>query len=131
MDYLRGSVNLRAYGQRDPLIEYRKDGKRMFDDMERAIADKVVELLPTMQVHAFEQDREKLHKQRERMQMVGGDPSTPREDSGQASSGQVKRQSEKVGRNDPCPCGAVNEKTGKVYKYKHCGLINAPHHKGS
>lgn len=36
----------------------------------------------------------------------------------------------KIGRNDPCPCGAVNEKTGKVYKYKNCGLINAPWHRG-
>ena len=34
-----------------------------------------------------------------------------------------------VGRNDECPCGAVNPATGKVYKYKQCGLINAPHHK--
>lgn len=36
----------------------------------------------------------------------------------------------KIGRNDPCPCGAVNPQTGKVYKYKQCGLINAPHHRG-
>ena len=34
----------------------------------------------------------------------------------------------KIGRNDPCPCGAVNPKTGRVYKYKNCGLINAPWH---
>ena len=37
----------------------------------------------------------------------------------------------KIGRNDPCPCGAINPSTGKVYKYKQCGLINAPHHKKS
>lgn len=36
----------------------------------------------------------------------------------------------KIGRNDPCPCGAVNPETGKPYKYKKCGMINAPHHKG-
>jgi uncharacterized protein YecA (UPF0149 family) len=35
-----------------------------------------------------------------------------------------------VNRNDPCPCGAVNPKSGKPYKYKKCGLINAPYHKG-
>jgi len=35
---------------------------------------------------------------------------------------------DKVGRNDPCPCGAINPDTGKVYKYKKCGLINAPYH---
>lgn len=36
----------------------------------------------------------------------------------------------KIGRNDPCPCGAIDPKTGKVYKYKKCGLINASHHRG-
>ncbi|MBI2599038.1 hypothetical protein HYW40_02375, partial [Candidatus Curtissbacteria bacterium] len=36
----------------------------------------------------------------------------------------------KIGRNDPCPCGAVNSQTGKPYKYKKCGMINAPYHKG-
>src|SRR3989338_2715296 len=36
----------------------------------------------------------------------------------------------KLGRNDPCPCGAINPQTGKPYKYKKCGMINAPQHKG-
>ena len=36
-----------------------------------------------------------------------------------------------VGRNDPCPCGAINPATGEVYKYKKCGLINAPQHRKS
>ena len=38
---------------------------------------------------------------------------------------------EDVGRNDPCPCGAINPSTGEVYKYKKCGLINAPQHRKS
>ena len=37
---------------------------------------------------------------------------------------------EKIGRNEPCPCGAINPQSGKVYKYKKCGMINAPYHKG-
>ena len=36
----------------------------------------------------------------------------------------------KIGRNDPCPCGAINPKTGQPYKYKKCGLIGAPYHQG-
>ena len=36
-----------------------------------------------------------------------------------------------IGRNDPCPCGAINPATGEVYKYKKCGLINAPQHRKS
>ena len=37
--------------------------------------------------------------------------------------------SNKIGRNDPCPCGTINPTTGQVYKWKKCGMINAPHHK--
>jgi uncharacterized protein YecA (UPF0149 family) len=36
----------------------------------------------------------------------------------------------KIGRNDPCPCGAIDPNTKKPYKWKKCGLINAPYHKG-
>jgi uncharacterized protein YecA (UPF0149 family) len=36
---------------------------------------------------------------------------------------------EEVGRNDPCPCGAINPENGQPYKWKKCGMINAPHHK--
>jgi len=44
----------------------------------------------------------------------------------------LQRRGEKqVGRNDPCPCGAINPATGEVYKYKKCGLINAPQHRKS
>ena len=114
MDYLRSSVNLRAYGQRDPLIEYRKEGKRLFDDMQAATAAKVLELLPMVQPHAFERDAARLAKQHERMRTVGGDSS--------AGSGQVPVKKEReVGRNDPCPCGS-----GK--KYKKCGLLNTEEH---
>jgi len=36
-----------------------------------------------------------------------------------------------IGRNDPCPCGAINPTTGEVYKWKKCGMINAPQHRKS
>jgi preprotein translocase subunit SecA len=45
MEYLRGSVNLRAYGQRDPLVEYRKEGTRMYKEMEMMLAGQVFELI--------------------------------------------------------------------------------------
>ena len=45
MEYLRGSVNLRAYGQRDPLTEYRKEGTRLYKDMEYMFAARVFEIL--------------------------------------------------------------------------------------
>ncbi|MDO8483115.1 MAG: preprotein translocase subunit SecA, partial [bacterium] len=46
MDYMRGSVNLRAYGQRDPLVEYKKEGLRLFREMETAASDQIVRLIP-------------------------------------------------------------------------------------
>ena len=53
MDYMRGSVNLRAYGQRDPLVEYKKEGLRMFKDMERSYEHRIRELLPNVAADAF------------------------------------------------------------------------------
>lgn len=53
MDYLRGSVNLRAYGQRDPLIEYRKEGLRLYKEMEEASADQILRLLSDAAAAAF------------------------------------------------------------------------------
>jgi preprotein translocase subunit SecA len=48
MDYMRGSVNLRAYGQRDPLVEYKREGLRLFKEMEAAAAGQIVRLIPTI-----------------------------------------------------------------------------------
>jgi len=52
MEYLRGSVNLRAYGQRDPLTEYRKEGTRMFKDLESMLADRVFQILDGLTAQA-------------------------------------------------------------------------------
>lgn len=54
MEYLRGSVNLRAYGQRDPLTEYRKEGTRMYKDLEFMLASRVFELLETLTKESFQ-----------------------------------------------------------------------------
>ncbi len=59
------------------------------------------------------------------MSETGGDDR----DSADSKTLTVSNSVPKVGRNDPCPCGAINPKTGKVYKYKKCGMINAPYHK--
>src|SRR3989344_5377555 len=53
MDYMRGSVNLRAYGQRDPLVEYRKEGLRLFKEMEETYIETVLRLLPNIGAEAF------------------------------------------------------------------------------
>jgi hypothetical protein len=67
-----------------------------------------------------------LKEVHENAQIIGaGDGSA----GGQSSGGVgVAGKKPEVGRNDPCPCGAVNPATGKVYKWKNCGMISAPHH---
>ncbi len=121
MDYLRSSVNLRAYGQREPIVEYKKDGLQMFREMEIAFKEQVFSLISTMNTDAVniqpEQDAPKevlLTSQAEATEIAQG-PSL--------------RIGEEVGRNDPCPCGAINPETGQVYKWKKCGMINAPQHR--
>ena len=121
MDYLRGSVRLRAYGQRDPLVEYKREGLGLFKSMQESVNAQIRELIPTIAAGAFAREEERMRKERERMKTIGADLS--------AGALPVVSSKQEVGRNDPCPCGAVNPKTGKVYKYKNCGLINAPYHR--
>ncbi len=102
MEYLRGSVNLRAYGQRDPLVEYRKEGTRIYKDMELMLADRVFQILEGMNKQVVDQ---------------ATTPST----SGPASVIEVSVPTGEIGRNDPCPCGS-----GK--KWKNCGLKKTPEH---
>lgn len=108
MDYLRGSVNLRAYGQRDPLVEYKKEGLRMFKDMQLAIVGEVERLIPYIGVNAFAQEEQKLVETQS-----GSDEITGVTKAGDQKAKQAKENENKVGRNEPCPCGS-----GK--KYKHC-----------
>ena len=100
MEYLRGSVNLRAYGQRDPLVEYKKDGLRFFRDMEVSIARQIAEFVIALDLEA-----------------IASFKTAPIEVEAKAvsdtSRATVAKKAE-VGRNDPCPCGS-----GKKYKKCH------------
>ncbi len=106
MDYLRGSVNLRAYGQRDPLVEYKKEGLMLFKQMQESIDAEVLRLLPHVGVGAFRQDEEKLKETQKHMIEAGAE--------GTNDAIPVSKNENKVGRNDPCPCGS-----GKKYKKCH------------
>jgi preprotein translocase subunit SecA len=120
MDYLRSSVNLRAYGQREPIVEYKKDGLAMFKDMEEAFKEQVFSLVSSITEPAKADDapsKQTLIATQEDSAEFGGEA-------------QVKVSGmNDVGRNDPCPCGAINPATGEVYKWKKCGMINAPQHR--
>ena len=100
MDQLRQGIGLQAYGQRDPLVEYKMSGYEMFDAMSAAIQEDTLRLLYHVRI---EQKVE-----REEVAKVTG---TNKDDSMQ--KGPKKRVEQKVYPNDPCPCGS-----GK--KYKQC-----------
>ncbi|MBR4754301.1 MAG: preprotein translocase subunit SecA, partial [Lachnospiraceae bacterium] len=100
MDQLRQGIGLAAYGQKDPLVEYRMNGFGMFDEMTANIQEDTVRILFHLQI-----------EQRVERKEVAKVSGTNQDDS--AVKAPKRREDKKVGRNDPCPCGS-----GK--KYKHC-----------
>lgn len=106
MEYLKSSVNLRAYGQREPLVEYKKDGLRMFNAMKESVQNEILRLLPAIGAGAFAKEEAEARERVKHALEVGGG-----EDS--ASTASPIHAEKKPGRNDPCSCGS-----GK--KYKHC-----------
>ena len=128
MDYLRSSVNLRAYGQREPIVEYKKEGLFMFKEMEEAFKEQVFSLIETINVEAAERSK---NQKEETKQVLLTSHDEPGEFDENKKSELSSDAGGRIGRNDPCPCGAINPATGEVYKYKKCGLINAPQHRKS
>lgn len=106
IDYMRGSVRLRAYGQRDPLVEFKKEGLSLFKDMELAIFGNVLELLAKIEGE-IKTEEIKIKEVHDQAELILNSSSA------QASSTPAKSNEPKVGRNDPCPCGSG-------LKYKKC-----------
>lgn len=115
MDYMRGSVNLRAYGQRDPLVEYKREGLRLFKEMEESTKMEIFKLIPNIQGEMFVAQTQNLKEIHEQAAIIGGG------DGDKGGSAPTVSTGDQAGRNDPCPCGS-----GK--KYKHCGLANTREH---
>ena len=95
MDALRKGIGLRGYGQRDPVLAYRQEGWDMFDDMVSRIHSETASILLKVQIEKRE------------------DGSTSAKQQIAAASKTVRNTEQKVGRNDPCPCGSG-------LKYKNC-----------
>ena len=72
MQHTRSSVGLRAYGQQDPLIEYRKEAVRLFREMQEASYHRIAELIPVVRVEAVEKEEEALKKAQARIALAGG-----------------------------------------------------------
>ena len=110
MDHLREGIGLRGYGQKDPLQEYRREGYDMFMAMIQRFREESISLLlriRPMRERETEELETRRRKQQQSMSYGRGD--------GDDKPKTVKRKGQKVGRNDPCPCGS-----GKKYK-KCCG----------
>jgi preprotein translocase subunit SecA len=123
MDQLRTGISLRAYGQRNPLIEYKKEAYRMFTELVDQIDMDAVRLVfwaqPAEQKSTVDRRQQAAERQKEEHASITGlglKGSSQKEAAEQAGKKQpYRRREKKVGRNDPCPCGS-----GKKYK-KCCG----------
>lgn len=107
MDHLREGIGLRGYGQKDPVREYQREGYAMFMEMISRIKMDTLEKLCLVRIQKEEEVEEIRQKQKQDYILSRGE-DTPANQT-------IRRESEKVGRNDPCPCGS-----GKKYK-KCCG----------
>lgn len=121
MDQLRTGISLRAYGQRDPLVEYKKEGYRMFMELIDQIDKEAVRLCywaqPAEEKSTRERRQQASARQRTVHQSIAGlglQGSAQQEASDAGKKQPFKRSEKKVGRNDPCPCGS-----GKKYKKCH------------
>lgn len=104
MDALREGIGLRAYGQRDPLVEYKFEAYDMFEAMKEAIVDDVVRYM--YRVNVVTQPAVEDH-------LSHASVNNPNVDGTDEQAKEPVRAEHAVGRNDPCPCGS-----GK--KYKNC-----------
>ena len=107
MDHLREGIGLRGYGQKDPVREYQREGYGMFMEMIGRVKMDTLQKLCLVRIQREEEVEEIRQKQKQDYIMSRGE-DTP-------ANKTVKRDSQKVGRNDPCSCGS-----GKKYK-KCCG----------
>ncbi len=121
MDHLKESIMLRAYAERDPKIEYKREGYRMFDQMLGMIAEKVTDIIFKVRLQAGQRARSvwnvsrTSHEQTGQFEMAQQQRAAAMAPQGEQKVKTIKHDQPRVGRNDPCPCGS-----GKKYK-KCCG----------
>ena len=125
LDYLRTSINLRSYAQKQPLLEYQKESFSMFQQMLEGLRERVTEILSRVDIQV-EPPREQLgplgrqhgvspeqaQARRDRIEEIGQQRAMPRVSPGSRDENDPSSWG-KVSRNEPCPCGSDK-------KYKHC-----------
>jgi len=112
MDYLRNSVRLRAYGQRDPLVEYKKEGLRLFREMEEEWKNNIIQFIKNINTDVLAAEEKRMEEAKIQMERAVIE-SGAQEGTSSVSSAPRNEEGRKIGRNDPCYCGS-----GK--KFKHC-----------
>lgn len=106
MSYVRSAVALRAYGQRDPLIEYQKEGRIMFENLKHSIANRVISLIQNIDEQAFKKEEERVRNAMKIAQKSGGDAAVLADET----------QTNVFGRNDLVTI--VKEDQEQTLKYK-------------
>jgi len=119
LDHLKEGIGMRAYGQRDPLVEYKRESFELFQEMMERLEDQVVQYLYRVELVQAppQQQRRRQVAHREVKAEATGLQGERREAQHSPTTGPpttVRRSTPKVGRNDPCPCGS-----GKKYKKCH------------
>ena len=125
MNYTRSSVNLRAYGQRDPLIEYRREGNRLFKEMQDALIGRLVELIPNVVPEAVAREEVERKHVQENARLIGGSDTSGDGEQAHSAGGRFApaRAEQKPGRNDLVT--VTNGAETKEMKYKKAELLIA------
>jgi preprotein translocase subunit SecA len=122
IDHLRHGIGLQGYGQRDPLVEYKREAYRMFNELVATIGRAVTNVIMRVQVTREEMEQQMRNRQLQQHMVLSG----PSKEGGSSSAGSLTTMTDtgsssvsaatfnKVGRNEPCPCGS-----GKKYKKCH------------
>ena len=110
LDHLKEGIGLRGYGQKDPLVEFKKEAFTLFEDMLDRIDTEAVRFLFLMQPAKPEEEAKQIERRQRRAQQDLQFQTGP----AQAEAPKPVRAAAKIGRNDPCPCGS-----GKKYKKCH------------
>jgi preprotein translocase subunit SecA len=113
MDHLKEGINLRAYAQKDPLLEYKRESFLMFEALREQVKKAVVETVFTVQLYSPEEIEELKRRQKAELEAQLQAQKHAQKMKEEGGNAPVQRGKVKVGRNEPCPCGS-----GK--KYKHC-----------
>lgn len=121
MDHLKGSIHFRAFAEKDPKVEYKREGFRLFNEMLETIEERVTDIIFKVHLEAGAKARSVWHVSQTAHDEVGQfamaeqQRAAAQAPQGEQKVRQIKLEQPKVGRNEPCPCGS-----GKKYK-KCCG----------